>query len=70
MNLIIVLYGCLSSSDKGKINSGLSGNLNGALCNDPAVLYQLSYHNWELVIMWGDYKPIAVEILLHYVMIT
>ena len=43
MHLIIAFYHCLSSSEKGLKNSGLSGDLNPELCDTGAVLYQFSY---------------------------
>ena len=47
---------------KGLKNSGLNGDLNPALCNADAVLYQLSYHaNCEQVVMWVDYEPLDVR---------
>ena len=40
-------------------NSGLSGNWNPNLCNASAVHHHSNYQaNWELVIMWVDYKPV------------
>ena len=38
------------------------GNSNSDLHNAGAVLYQLSYQaNWELIVMWVDYKPLDNE---------
>ena len=37
-------------------------HLNPDFCKAGAVLYQLSYQaNWELVVMWDDYKPEHVQ---------
>ena len=36
------------------------------LCDASAVLHQLSYQaNWELVVLWVDYKPLDDGIDLH-----
>ena len=38
-------------------------HLNPDFCKAGAVLYQLSYQaNWELVVMWDDYKPEQVDV--------
>ena len=58
MNLIVAFQLCLNSLGKG-----LNGHLNPDFCKAGAVLYQLSYQaNWELVVMWVDYKPIHVDV--------
>ena len=49
-------YECYLISDN---NLRPEQDSNPDLCNVSAVLYQLSYQaNWELVVMWGDNKPI------------
>jgi len=41
----------------------MNGDSNPNLYDADAVRYQLSYRaNWELVVMWVDYKPVDVEI--------
>ena len=49
---------CLSSGKYGEKKSGLNGDSNPDPWDAGAVLSQLSYQsNWELVVMWVDYKP-------------
>ena len=56
MNLIVAF-------EKGLKISDLNGDSNPDLCDTAAVLHQLSYRaNWELVVMWVDFKPVDVEI--------
>ena len=63
MNLIIALWRCFSSSEKGLKNSGLNGDSNSDLCDASAVLFQLNFQaNWEQFVLWVDYKPVDVEI--------
>ena len=63
MNLIIALWRCFSSSEKGLKNSGLNGDSNSDLCDVGAVLFQLNFQaNWEQFVLWVDYKPVDVEI--------
>ena len=45
---------CLSNNEKS-----FNGDSNPGLCDAGAVLHQLSYQtNWELVVMWVDFKPV------------
>ena len=61
MNLIIPFSRCLCSGEKDLKSSDLSGDLNPDL---GAVLHHSNYQaNWELIIMWVDYKPVDEEMM-------
>ena len=56
--IITFFFHCLTSSEKG-----LNGDSKPLLCHAGALLHQLSYQvNWELVVMWVDYKPVEVNV--------
>ena len=61
MNSTIPFSRCLCSGEEDLKNSDLSGDLNPDL---GAVLHHSNNQaNWELIIMWVDYKPVDEEMM-------
>ena len=59
MIVIITFFFSLPNQQR----EGLDGDSKLLLCHAGAVLHQLSYQvNWELVVMWLDYKPVEVNV--------
>ena len=61
--MIVIITFCFSLPNQQR--EGLNGDSKVLLCHADAgtVLHQLSYQvNWELVVMWVDYKPVEVNV--------